>query len=159
MRKPTTARIWNAWRVFLRLLVGFYWLYFSSQKWFNNAWVKPILDGAASTNPIRTVGIILRDFVIPNWQPITTSQTILEAAIGTLFLIGLFTRVSGILGTLLASTLLVTFLGSIDAPVFIWFYLLSASASLTVAISDAGKSLGLDSLLEKKWPNPRLNAW
>ena len=105
------------------------------------------------------MGIILSDFVIPNWQPITTSQTILEAVIGTLLLIGLFTRVSGILGTLLASTLLVTFLGSIDAPVFIWFYLLSASASLTVAISDAGKSLGLDRLLEKKWPNPRLHAW
>ena len=139
--------------------MGFYWLYFSSQKWFDNAWVKPILDQAASTNPNQTIGTLLRDFVIPNWQPLTTFQTVLEAVIGILLLIGLLTRVAGILGTLLASTLLLTFIGSLDAPVFVWFYLLSAFANLTVAISDAGRNFGLDSLLVKKWPNSRIHAW
>ena len=139
--------------------MGFYWLYFSSQKWFDNAWVKPILDQAAVTNPNQTIGSILRDFVIPNWQLIITFQTVLEAAIGILLLIGLFTRVAGILGTLLASSLLLTFIGSLDVPVFVWFYLLSAFTNLTVAISDAGRNFGLDSLLVKKWPNPRIRAW
>ena len=139
--------------------MGFYWLYFSSQKWFDNGWVKPILDQAAATNPNQAIGSILMDFVIPNWQPIIIFQTVLEGAIGILLVIGLLTRVDGILGTLLASTLLLTFIGSLDAPVFVWFYLLSAFTNLTVAISDAGRSFGLDSLLVKKWPNPRIRAW
>lgn len=139
--------------------MGFYWIYFSSQKWFSTAWVKPVLDESAATNPIRIVGMVLRDFVIPSWQPITTFQTVLEAIIGILLLIGLFTRVAGILGTILASTLLLTFIGSLDAPVFVWFYLISAVANMTVAILNAGRNFGLDSLLVKKWPNPRIHAW
>lgn len=117
------------------------------------------MDQAAATNPNQTIGGILRDFVIPNWQPIIIFQTVLETAIGLLLLVGLFTRVVGILGTILASSLLLTFIGSLDAPVFVWFYLLSAFTNLTVAISDAGRNFGLDSLLVKKWPNPRIHAW
>ncbi len=143
----------------LRLIIGFYWFYFSSQKWFDYSWVKPILDHAAETNPIPALAGLLRDSVIPNWQIITRTETIMEAAIGVLLVIGLLTRIAGTLGAFLASGLLFAFLGSLDAPVFAWFYILSALMSLTVSLSDAGKILGLDAVLATKRPNPTTRFW
>lgn len=153
---PQLNRLWIA---ILRVIVGSYWLYFSSQKWFNTSWVKPILDESARTNPIPLVRNLISTLVISNWQAITAIQTILEATIGLLLLVGLLTRVAGILGALLATTLLVCFSGFADIALVFWFYLLSATASLTVAISDAGKTVGLDGLIAKKWPNSRIRLW
>lgn len=159
MKKSPLSQIWDAWKTVLRLFIGFYWLYFSSQKWFDYQWVKPILDRAAETNPIPTYAALLRNIVIPNWQIITRTQTVLEAVIGILLVIGLLTRVAGILGAILAINLLVSFFGSLNEPAFLWFYIFSAFMSLTVALSDAGKTFGLDGMLAAKWPSPRLSLW
>jgi uncharacterized membrane protein YphA (DoxX/SURF4 family) len=153
------GNIRSVWIVTLRLIVGVYWLYFSSQKWFDYSWVKPVLDLAAVDNPIPAFRSILMEFVIPNWQTLTGSQTVMEAVIGVLLLLGLLTRVAGILGAVLATGLLAVFLGSLDAPVFIWFYILSALMSLSVALLDAGKTLGADRILAAKWPKPRIPVW
>lgn len=139
--------------------MGFYWIYFSSQKWFDDAWVKPILEQAARSNPIPILSRLMDTLVLPNWLILTRAQTILEAAIGILLLIGLLTRVAGSLGGLLAAFLLISFLGSLDAPVFVWFYILTSMTSVTVALSDAGKELGLDGLLAKRWKDPPLGLW
>lgn len=54
--------------------MGFYWLYFSSQKWFGFEWVRPILIHAAQSHPISAMRILLAEFVIPNWQIITETH-------------------------------------------------------------------------------------
>ena len=151
--------IGSVWVVVLRLVVGVYWVYFSSQKWFDSGWVKPVLDQAANNNPIPTMRTFLMASVIPNWQILTSAQTILEAAIGIMLLVGLLTRVAGTLGAVLAFTLLATFLGSLDAPVVVWFYLFSALMSLCVAMLDCGKTFGIDGVLAVRWPNPKLPVW
>jgi uncharacterized membrane protein YphA (DoxX/SURF4 family) len=158
-KSPALTRLWNDWKALLRVLLGVYWLYFSSQKWFDISWVKPILEEAARTNPVPLVSIALSNVVIPNWQSFTILQTVTEAAIGALLLIGFLTRFAGTLGAILGSTLLLTFLGALDAPVFAWFYIFTATSSLTVATSDSGKRLGIDQFLERKYPNPPLGLW
>lgn len=45
--------------------------------------------------------------------------------IGILLLIGFLTKAVGVLSALLSFELLTTFMGSLDAPVFIWFYVFS----------------------------------
>ena len=144
MQKVNSSTLWDLWRVILRLTMGFYWLYFSSQKWFGIEWIRPLLIDAAQNHPMITMRVLLTDFVIPNWKIITETQTVLEAIIGIVLLIGFLTKAIGILSALLSFELLTIFMGSIDAPVFVWFYVLSAMTSLTLAASDAGRIFGLD---------------
>jgi len=130
--------------------MGFYWLYFSSQKWFDNSWVKPILEHAAASNPNPAYTALLTNLVIPNWLIITQIQTITEAMIGSLLLIGFLTRIAGTLGAILTINLAVCFLGLLNEPALVWFYVLSASSSMTVAVSDAGRIFGIDGMLTNK---------
>lgn len=153
MRKINASTRWGIWRVILRLTMGFYWLYFSSQKWFSIEWVRPLLTEAAQTHPLSTMRVLLTEFVIPNWKIITETQTVLEAIIGILLLIGFLTKATGVLSALVSFELLTIFMGSLDAPVIVGFYVLSAMTSLTLAASDAGRIFGLDGFLSARSQN------
>jgi uncharacterized membrane protein YphA (DoxX/SURF4 family) len=150
MQNVTATALWDLWRLILRLTMGFYWLYFSSQKWFGIEWVHALLVDAAQNHPISAMRILLTEIVIPNWEIITVTQTLLEAAIGILLLIGFVTKAIGVLSALLSFELLVAFMGSLDAPAFIWFYVLSAMTNFTLTASDAGRVFGLDGFLSAR---------
>lgn len=62
----------------LRTIVGVFWPYFGSQKWFSYEWVHPLIETASNRNPIPVYAALLREVILPNWRAVTLfSWTIL----------------------------------------------------------------------------------
>jgi len=143
------------WLVIVRELTGVYWLYFGVQKWSNYGWVRDTLTSAALNNPIPLYGEFLRNFVLPNWGFITVLETVAETLVGFGLIFGLFTRLSGLVGVLMATSLTLTMGFSFsDFALINWYYALSLILNVTVLLSDTGRIFGLDqSILKRFRPN------
>jgi uncharacterized membrane protein YphA (DoxX/SURF4 family) len=143
------------WLVIVRELTGLYWLYFGVQKWSNYGWVRDTLTSAALNNPIPLYGEFLRNFVLPNWGFITVLETVAETLVGLGLIFGLFTRLSGLVGVLMATSLTLTMGFSFsDFALIFWYYALSLILNVTVLLSDTGRIFGLDqSILKRFRPN------
>ena len=143
------------WLVIVRELTGVYWLYFGVQKWSNYGWVRDTLTSAALNNPIPVYGEFLRNFVLPNWGFITVLETVAETLVGLGLIFGLFTRLSGLVGVLMATSLTLTMGFSFsDFALIFWYYALSLILNVTVLLSDTGRIFGLDqSILKRFHPN------
>jgi len=145
----------TVWLVIARELTGLYWLYFGVQKWSNYGWVRDTLTSAALNNPIPVYGEFLRNFVLPNWGFITVLKTVAETLVGLGLIFGLFTRLSGLVGVLMATSLTLTMGFSFsDFALIFWYYALSLILNVTVLLSDTGRIFGLDqSILKRFRPN------
>ena len=149
--RPGIGASTAGWLVIVRELAGLYWLFFGVQKWFDYGWVRDTLTIAAQDNPIPLYGEFLRNFILPNWQLITILQTVAETLIGLGLILGLFSRLSGLLGVFIAAnlTLALGFSFSDFALVF-WYYALSLILNMTVLLSDTGRIFGLDRFILKR---------
>ena len=143
------------WLVIARELTGLYWLYFGIQKWSNYGWVRDTLTSAVLNNPIPVYREFLRNFVLPNWGFITVLETVAETLVGLGLILGLFTRLSGLVGVLMATSLTLTMGFSFsDFALIFWYYGLSLILNVTVLLSDTGRIFGLDqSILKRFRPN------
>ena len=152
IRTPLTV-----WLVILRELTGLYWLYFGVQKWSNYGWVRDTLTSAALNNPIPLYGEFLRNFVLPNWTFITVLETVAETLVGLGLVFGLFSRLSGLAGVLMATSLTLTMAFSFsDFALIFWYYALSLILNVTVLLSDTGRIFGLDQFILKRFHHNRL---
>jgi len=139
------------WLVIARVLAGLYWLYFGVQKWFDYSWVRDTLTIAARNNPIPAYGEFLRNFVLPNWQLITILQTTAEILVGVGLILGLFSRLFGLLGVFMAANLTLAMGFSFpDFALTFWYYALSLILNVTVLLSDTGRIFGLDRFILKR---------
>jgi len=108
--------------------MGAYWLYFSSQKWVDRTWVNGLLDTAARDNYIPIYRELLANIAAPNAGALSLLTAVAEAAIGTMILLGLFTRIAGAVGVVLNLNLVLTFAlcscpwAVSDFPLVFWFY-------------------------------------
>lgn len=135
----------------IRTTLGVYWIYFSSQRWLDYSWAKDLLIDAAKANTLPIYGEILRSMAVPNWEIVIVTQTVLEAIVGFLLLLGLLTRLSAIVGVVLAVNLTLTFTPSAsDFGLVFWFYLLSVVANASVITDESNRWIGLDRFLTKK---------
>jgi uncharacterized membrane protein YphA (DoxX/SURF4 family) len=142
------------WLVIIRELTGFYWLYFGVQKWSNYGWVRDTLTSAALNNPIPLYGEFLSNFVLPNWAFITVLETVIETLVGLGLIFGLFTRLSGLVGVLMAMSLALTMGFSFsDFALIFWYYASSLILNVTVLLSDTGRIFGVDQSI-LKWFRP-----
>jgi uncharacterized membrane protein YphA (DoxX/SURF4 family) len=122
----------------VRLGVGGYWLFFASQKWGGVAWMKPLMDEAAKTNPVPVLHQILNVLVIPNWQLFAIAQGTIETIIGALIIVGLAVRPAALIAVLLAIELSLT-MGPLSADLGGgWLYYLAIPASLAVLVHGSG---------------------
>ena len=131
----------DVWSLLLRVVMGLYWLYFSSQKWFDYSWVRGLLQEAARNNYLPVYGDILRLVAESSWAALTIVLTIVEALIGVALLLGVFIRVASAVGALIDANLLLTFSfcdcpwNTTEFPLVFWFYfapmLLNAQIALT----------------------------
>jgi len=81
-------------------------------------------------------------------------QMLIEFVVFGLFLVlGVFTPVSALLAALFQLNLLVATSGTTDWP---GTYIIMAALLLAVSLSQAGRTLGLDAMLAKRNPDPRL---
>jgi uncharacterized membrane protein YphA (DoxX/SURF4 family) len=77
-------------------------------------------------------------------------QALTEIGLGTLLVIGLFTRPAAFIAFLYLGSLWISEWGTS----WIWELLVPVLASLGVAIGSAGRSWGIDAWLAKRWQSP-----
>lgn len=128
----------EAWPSLLRIVVGFYWLYFASQKWQGIGWMQPVLVGAARVNPIPGLHELLVSIVVPNWVPFALAQSAGETAVAILLILGLASRWASVLGLLLATGLALTVAFGVTDDGFRWLYYLAVLVNAQVIASGPG---------------------
>lgn len=143
------------WQLILRVAVGFYWIYFSSQRWFDPFGVKDLIITAAAGNYVPLYGEILRWLVAPNWLATTIGVTVLESAVGFMILLGVFTRVAGALGAFNSLNLTLTFSfckcpwAEADFPLVFWFYFAPFLLNVQVIFDQSNNFFGLRRIIGK----------
>jgi uncharacterized membrane protein YphA (DoxX/SURF4 family) len=79
-------------------------------------------------------------------------QAVTEISVGTLLIVGLFTRPAALVAFCFLGTLWVTELGTS----WIWELLPPFVASLGLLVGRAGRTWGVDAILARKWPSSQL---
>jgi uncharacterized membrane protein YphA (DoxX/SURF4 family) len=136
------SEVWRSvgeiWPSVFRITVGLYWLYFASQKWTGVGWMQGIIVSAAKVNPIPGLHEFLTFIVVPNWLPFALAQSAGETVAAVLLILGLATRLAGILGFLLAANLALTVAFASSDPGFRWLYYLAVLVNAQVIVSGPG---------------------
>ena len=107
----------------------------------------------ADTTKIGPYASFLRHVMLPHAALIAPGQLVVELLVGLCLALGLFTPVAGLLGGLFQLNLLVATSGTTDWP---GTYIALAAICLVVAVSQSGRTLGLDALLARRQPQPRI---
>jgi uncharacterized membrane protein YphA (DoxX/SURF4 family) len=137
------VRLPDLWRGVFRIVVGIFWLYFASQKWGGVGWMQPLIQGAASVNPIPGLHELLAVVVAPNWFPFALAEAIAETIVGVLLVLGLATRKSAVLGLLLALNLALVVAFEVSDIGSRWIYYLAVLVNAELIFVDEGwPSLG-----------------
>lgn len=106
------------------------------------------LAGWAQGTAIGPYRAFLEQVIIPNAPFWAGLQLIFEPFIGLLLVLGLFTRLAALFGSLFALNLLLAAFGN-D---WIWTYLMLLALIASVGLIGAGRFWGLDSLLARRLP-------
>ncbi len=145
---------------FLRVLMGVIFL----AVWGDNL-AKGLYSGSgwhtfvghyAATTRIGVYGSFLRHVMLPHAGLVAPGQLVVELLVGSCLVLGLFTPLVGLLGCLFQLNLLVATSGTKDWP---GTYIALAAICLVVAVTQAGRTLGLDARLARRRPHPRLPVY
>lgn len=128
----------EVWPSLFRVVVGLYWLYFASQKWQGVAWMRPLIESSARSNPIPGLHEFLVQIVAPNWLPFALAQAAAETVVAVLLILGLASRWAAILGLLLAANLALTVAFDVNDNGFRWLYYLAVLINAQVIVSGPG---------------------
>jgi uncharacterized membrane protein YphA (DoxX/SURF4 family) len=110
----------------------------------------------AETTKVSAYGAFLRHVMLPHASLVAPGQLVVELLVGLCLVLGLFTPVAGLLGGLFQLNLLVATSGTTDWP---GTYIALAAICLVVAVSQSGRTLGLDARLVRRRPRPRLPVY
>jgi uncharacterized membrane protein YphA (DoxX/SURF4 family) len=112
----------------------------------------------ADTTKVGLYGQVLNDVLIPNAALFAYGQLGIELVVFGLFLLlGVFTPVAGLLAAGFQLNLLVATSGiPTEWP---GTYILMLALCLTVALGQAGRTLGVDAWFAKRNPHPRLPVY
>jgi uncharacterized membrane protein YphA (DoxX/SURF4 family) len=155
-RDPAQRTLPHLWTFASRLVVGAMW-------WQQTLWKLPPTytdrpDGSGGlrywveeTAKYAAFGIqsrFAKDVVLPHFRIFAPQVYLAEVAIALSLMLGLFTRLGGALGALMAVNL---WLGLYRAPYeWPWTYFFLVLVNVTFAVFRAGRSLGLDALAERR---------
>ena len=146
-----------------RILISFLWLY--SLRWklppdFVPREGKGLLDWMkleVQYPAFEFYGAFVSSVVIPNFTAFAWIIFILELLVGLSLLTGTLTRVGGFVGFLMAVNLGI---GLLDVPnEWPWSYIMLAMWQGTFVVTAAGRTLGVDSWLVKRFPHSHLLPW
>jgi uncharacterized membrane protein YphA (DoxX/SURF4 family) len=111
----------------------------------------------ADTTKVGAYADLLNSVMIPNAAAFAYGQFAIELVVFGLFLVlGLFTPVSGLLAALFQLNLLVATSGTGEWP---GTYIIMCLLLVAIALSQAGRTLGLDARLARRDPHPRLPVY
>ena len=131
------------WQSVFRIGVGFFWLFFAYQSWTGTGPSPSVVQSGFLTNPVPGIHELLIDVVLPNWTWFSLVQTAGEVIVGVLLILGLFSRIAAIVGTVLALNLALTVAFMEPSVVNRWVYYLLALANVELAFNGPG-ALSLD---------------
>jgi uncharacterized membrane protein YphA (DoxX/SURF4 family) len=115
------------------------------------------VQGYADTTKVGLYADVLNSVMIPNAAAFAYGQLAIEFLVFGLFLVlGLFTPVSGLLAALFQLNLLIATSGTGEWP---GTYIIMAVLLLAIALSQSGRTLGLDARLARRDPHPRLPVY
>lgn len=89
-----------------------------------------------------------QNMLLPNWDIVTKLQFLAETLVGFSLLLGLFTVLGAFVGVFLQVNIFLLTFGK-EWP---WIYIILIVVLALIALSRSGRSLGLDSLLAKRFP-------
>ena len=146
---------------FLRVMMGAIFLavwsdnlikgYYSPSGWAD------FVQNYADTTKVGLYADLLNEVMIPNATLFAYGQFGIEFVVFGLFLVlGLFTPVSALLAALFQLNLLVATSGTGEWP---GTYIIMAGLLLATSFSQAGRTLGVDAVLARRDPHPRLPVY
>ena len=152
VKRPKVSLSWIA---LLRVMMGLVFL----TTWFNNLnkglygeGYLPFIQGWADGTQFRWYADFLYNVVIPNIEILRVVQVVTEGLIMGVFLtLGLFTPLSAAISWLFVVNLFLASFGTGEWP---WTYIIMGVVLAVIAVTRAGRSLGLDAWLVKKWGEP-----
>jgi uncharacterized membrane protein YphA (DoxX/SURF4 family) len=146
-RDPAQRSPYHLGRAVLRFLVGCMWWQQSLWKipphydWGLIHWMNEIVDHGS----IPLQSHLVRDFVLPNIAVFGPLVYAIEVLIAVSLILGIATRLGGLLGALMAINL---WLGLYNAPgEWPWTYMFLIVIQLIYLLDPPGHSLGLDAIL------------
>ncbi len=159
---PVTDRASRAVMAAIRIAVGVLWL-------TNTRWKTPPDFGevgggglygftadAVSHPVLGPYSYVVEHVVLPNFRAFGWAVLILEALLGAFLLLGLTTRLWGVIGAVQAVCIgLAVARTPGEWP---WTYILMIAANLAVAATAAGRAAGLDGILRPIW-RERTGPW
>ena len=111
----------------------------------------------ADTTKVGIYATILNDYLIPHSWLFAYGQLAIELVVFGLFLVlGVFTPVSGLLAAGFQLNLLVATSGTGDWP---GTYIIMFALLVAIALGQSGRTLGVDALLARRNPHPRLPVY
>ena len=111
----------------------------------------------ADTTKVGIYATILNDYLIPHSWLFAYGQLAIELVVFGLFLVlGVFTPVSGLLAAAFQLNLLVATSGTGDWP---GTYIIMFALLVAIALGQSGRTLGVDALLARRNPHPRLPVY
>jgi uncharacterized membrane protein YphA (DoxX/SURF4 family) len=146
-----------SWIVILRVMMGMVFL----TTWLSNLnkglygdGFEPFIQGWADGTDLRWYAGFLNNVIIPNVEILRIVQIVTEGLIMGLFLtVGLFTPLSAAVAWFFVVNLFLASFGTGEWP---WTYVMMGVMLAIIALTRAGRSLGLDIWLVEKRGEPRL---
>lgn len=159
--KNSEPRVALSWIALLRIMVG---LVFLSTWAFNLADGFYTPDGLLqffteffpqSENPLTWYAAFINNVILPIRGVFAPFQLILEFLLGLALLVGFFTPLSSLAGIFfLINTMLATF-----GQDWLWAYLMPISILAVTFLTQAGRALGVDAYLLKRYGDRGLLLW
>ena len=149
------------WIVVLRVMMGLVFL----TTWFSNLTkglygdgFVPFIQGWADGSAFRWYAAFLYNVVIPNADILRVIQIVTEGLImGVFLIVGLFTPLSAAVSGFFVLNLFFASFGTGEWP---WTYIMMSIMLLIIALTRAGRSLGIDAwLLQKRGEPPVPFLW
>jgi uncharacterized membrane protein YphA (DoxX/SURF4 family) len=143
------------WIALLRIMMGLVFL----TTWFSNLTkglygegYLPFIQSWADGTEFRWYAEFLYNVVIPNIEILRVVQVVTEGLLmGVFLIIGLLTPLSAAVAWLFVVNLFLASFGTGEWP---WTYIIMGVVLAVIALTRAGRSLGLDAWLVKKWGEP-----
>jgi uncharacterized membrane protein YphA (DoxX/SURF4 family) len=143
---PTQRTVRHVGNCLLRVIVGIMWWQQSLWKipphwdWGLIHWMQEMVEHAST----QLQSALVRDIVLPNIAAFGPLVYAIEVAIAASLILGVFTRLGGALGALMAINL---WLGLYNAPgEWPWTYMFLVVIQLLYVLDPPGRSLGVDAL-------------
>lgn len=145
------------WIVILRVMMGLVFL----STWLSNLnkglygdGFEPFIQGWADGTDFRWYATFLNDVIIPNVEILRVVQVVTEGLLMGVFLtIGLFTPLSAATAWFFVVNLFLASFGTGEWP---WTYVMMGVMLAVIALTRAGRTLGLDAWLVDSRGEPRL---